>query len=399
MTNGQIAEELQISLNTVKYHLSNAMQKLEVSDRGEVAARASRWRNTLGATAVLKLVGSAVAVAAVLIVLLVTIGPRDHSSPQWALVFAATDGQTWSIYSLDEHSGASSVLADLPPAGSVEGLSASADGGQVGFYLRPPLETSNCPPFASCPAQVNHADAWQLADVSGRPTKLAGGLEPNQNAFAWLGTTPLLSSVTPADKLVPHVQVVGGECFYVSAAANVRACAEESRTRPGLFAIRLSKNGEDIVVEPTANPVWPRVSPDGTHVAWNESGGPTYEIWMANLDWNSGTASSPKFVSDGGELWWSPDGARFAFSRPWPSTGAECDVWTWDIAAGTARQVTSASGFEQIMGWSPDSTSVLFSATYDDSYGELYSVEVRTGNVRRLTTNHLAEVGAVWVRR
>ena len=45
LTNGQIAEKLVISENTVKGHVSNILSKLHLADRTQVAVFA--WRNEL----------------------------------------------------------------------------------------------------------------------------------------------------------------------------------------------------------------------------------------------------------------------------------------------------------------------------------------------------------------
>src|SRR3954451_23329607 len=66
LTNGEVADELGISLNTVKYHVSNILGKLGVASREELAAMGTprRWWGWLLSTKVaIGVAGSAVLLA------------------------------------------------------------------------------------------------------------------------------------------------------------------------------------------------------------------------------------------------------------------------------------------------------------------------------------------------
>jgi Tol biopolymer transport system component len=79
----------------------------------------------------------------------------------------------------------------------------------------------------------------------------------------------------------------------------------------------------------------------------------------------------------------SPDGTRIAFTttrfdyRTW-------DIAVWDLAAGSARRVTSHVAFERQPAWQPDGSALLFASEQDGTQA-IFRVPVEGGRTERVS--------------
>ncbi len=88
----------------------------------------------------------------------------------------------------------------------------------------------------------------------------------------------------------------------------------------------------------------------------------------------------------------APAGDRLAYLS---DKGGNPEIWLWDIATGTERQLTDLGARINAISWSPDGRSIAFSAL---RYGQfdLWRVEVGTGKVARLTSDPRYETYPAW---
>ncbi|MGW0467933.1 protein kinase domain-containing protein [Streptomyces sp. NPDC003027] len=94
--------------------------------------------------------------------------------------------------------------------------------------------------------------------------------------------------------------------------------------------------------------VLPQWSPDRRSIAYTRISADGAAVWTANAD-----GTDPRRLASiaGGRVSWSPDGTRLAVLRK--KNGVQ-QLFTVDVADGTARQVTTGSGRVEDPAWSPD---------------------------------------------
>ena len=99
---------------------------------------------------------------------------------------------------------------------------------------------------------------------------------------------------------------------------------------------------------------------------------------------------------------WSPDGRQIAFTSGAyrPADGAH-DVFIADADGGEIERLSSTSTHESDPAWSPDGLKLVFSRMATGAgqveYSDLYTVDLSTGETRRLTrTAQVDERGATW---
>ena len=103
------------------------------------------------------------------------------------------------------------------------------------------------------------------------------------------------------------------------------------------------------------------------------------DIWVVNDD-----GSDPRRITDhlSRDIYprFSPDGRWIAFSS---NRYGNYDVFAIPAAGGSARQLTYHSGNDEVIGWTPESKSVVFRATHGDGVfpttATLYQVAVEGG--------------------
>jgi len=86
----------------------------------------------------------------------------------------------------------------------------------------------------------------------------------------------------------------------------------------------------------------------------------------------------------------SPDGEWVAYSMSHYSSAQKekvGDLYLVPLAGGEPRQLTSAAGVETDYSWSPDGSTIVFSAKRgDDDRSQVYAIRIDGGEARRVTT-------------
>jgi dipeptidyl aminopeptidase/acylaminoacyl peptidase len=121
----------------------------------------------------------------------------------------------------------------------------------------------------------------------------------------------------------------------------------------------------------------PRISPDGTRVAyvvwWIEKDTNEYRsaVWVAPMD---GSAEPTKFTAGekrDGSPRWSPDGRWLAFVSNRGEEKTPGNLWVIPAEGGEARRLTDRKESVDKIAWSPDSTRIAFSSRVrDEAYEE-----------------------------
>ena len=78
----------------------------------------------------------------------------------------------------------------------------------------------------------------------------------------------------------------------------------------------------------------------------------------------------------------SPDGTRVAFST---QNGAESVVWVWDVSGKTSRQRLTFAGSSRFPVWSNDSRRIVFQSDRDNDHGLFVQPADGSGSGERLT--------------
>ncbi len=132
-------------------------------------------------------------------------------------------------------------------------------------------------------------------------------------------------------------------------------------------------------------PVW---SPDGSRILFYSKG----ESWSGLYVVAAGGGVIPRFVVDGQDGRWSPDGGAIAYSAGDP--GHE-DIWVFDLKNVTGTRLTNQAGGFRCPAWSPDGRRVAF---VSDSYGspDLWYVSATGGLPRRVAENTCLDGYPVW---
>lgn len=96
----------------------------------------------------------------------------------------------------------------------------------------------------------------------------------------------------------------------------------------------------------------------------------------------------------------SPDGTLVAYSvsRYCPELEKKVgDIFLVPFAGGEPRQLTSTSGVEKAYSWSPDSSTVAFSAKRgDDEESQIYAIRIDGGEARRITNSENGASNPRW---
>lgn len=204
--------------------------------------------------------------------------------------------------------------------------------------------------------------------------------------------------VTPdtADHIQPHFSPDGEQIAFAS-------------NRGGDWDIWVMRHGGTDVI-PLANdpatelsPCW---SPDGTQLAFSvwSLRARTWEIWACPV----ARPAARRFITTGMCPAWSPDGTCLALQRAPQGGDRAFEIWTVDVASGTARRIVEQEGAACLAPrWSPDGKSLLYcvvpttvsaagAAHESPAIAELWTVDVRTGSRARLPAAQGASFSPTW---
>jgi uncharacterized protein YgiM (DUF1202 family) len=276
--------------------------------------------------------------------------------------------------------------------------------------------------------------AGTAADVIGKATMDDGDwyqieYPPDSGASAWITGNPSLVTVS-GDAQVPSIAqsklptpppttaapvrpaTLGGEIYY---------SATTLRGVDNIYRVSASGGTPQVIVEQGRQP---NLTADGSQLAYQSTDGTALGIRSLSLSSNRSTqySGAPEdslpswrpgggtliyasnregdrayrlYVTSGGgnevqldrgtEPDWHPTRDLIVY-RGCDNTGARCGLWTMQ-SDGTNKQQLTDDSSDSRPRWSPDGRSVVFMSRNRDSNWEVYSVDVASGDVERLTNN------------
>jgi TolB protein len=125
----------------------------------------------------------------------------------------------------------------------------------------------------------------------------------------------------------------------------------------------------------------PRISPDGTRLAFSSLGKTSWEIKMFSVDLNrlvafqtfGGTNLSPS---------WNPDGNKLAFSS---SRGGDPNIYTVDASGNGLHRLTSGKGPDVSPTWNRKTGAQLAFVSGRTGLPQIYTMEADGTNIQRVT--------------
>ncbi len=137
--------------------------------------------------------------------------------------------------------------------------------------------------------------------------------------------------------------------------------------------------------------VW---SPDGTRIAFVESGSSIYVHYLYLVGTNlEGVRRIPTgSLQQISTPAWSPDGTQIAFAGQ--DALSSRNLYTVDLLTGTMRQLTSGNQDDSPI-WSPDGSRIVYVSARSGDYN-LFLINADGSGERRLTANPAPDLMPVW---
>jgi TolB protein len=151
---------------------------------------------------------------------------------------------------------------------------------------------------------------------------------------------------------------------------------------PDLWLVRPDGKGAHLLVRQASFPAW---SPDGSRVVFDAPGG----IWAARPD---GSGRKKLVTGNVGELSWSPDGRRLAYTN-WSHGPPEIYVANSD--GSDPRRLTRNAVDDFGARWSPDGSRIVFTHGPDGAH-QVYVMNADGTGKRNLSRNRFDEWATDW---
>jgi TolB protein len=152
--------------------------------------------------------------------------------------------------------------------------------------------------------------------------------------------------------------------------------------RPTLWRFDLASKTESLLLEPSRDMDWVRLSPDGRTIAFNSSSGSgAVNVWLSGLDGQDARQLTydSEFM---GFPCWAPDGRQLAVQI---KRGENAQIALVPREGGAPVVLTRDEGQAWPYSFSPDGRSVAF-AGLRGGFWNVYAVSVDTREERRLTS-------------
>jgi serine/threonine protein kinase/Tol biopolymer transport system component len=216
---------------------------------------------------------------------------------------------------------------------------------------------------SSPPIEPQWSHFTQLTDLAGQETMPS--ISPDGGSFAFVGRTGGSWDI--------FVQRVGGRNPLLVAGDSKRhevwprfspdgrqIAFNESDVDGGIFIIGATGESERRLTDAGANPAW---SPDGIRIAFasEEVLAPHDRVGTSTLWLVDASGGPPRKIYDGDAVQpaWSPSGKRIAF---WGNAGGQRDLFTVTPEGGDLVAVTSDVALDWAPVWSPDGRFLYFSS-------------------------------------
>ncbi len=142
---------------------------------------------------------------------------------------------------------------------------------------------------------------------------------------------------------------------------------------------------------------FPKVSPDGTRIAFASGENSLFDIWVMDIDgsdrrqltFDNAVDTTPN---------WSPDGRRIVFVSD--RTG-NSDLWSVELDGSGLQQLTSFPSDESTPAYSPDGTLLAYGSNRDRSNFDIWVEDAAGGNPRQVTrkdnaATNVSDGGPAW---
>jgi TolB protein len=135
----------------------------------------------------------------------------------------------------------------------------------------------------------------------------------------------------------------------------------------------------------------PRISPDGSRIAFSALTKSEWDILMYSLDLNR-TVTFPRFGGMNLSPAWSGDGMRLAFSS---SRTSDPEIYVVDVSGANLKRITSSPGPDVSPVWNPKTNSQIAWVSGRTGLPQIYTMEADGTNVQRMTDQGYA-VSPAW---
>jgi TolB protein len=125
----------------------------------------------------------------------------------------------------------------------------------------------------------------------------------------------------------------------------------------------------------------PRVSPDGSRIAFSSLTKTGWEIMMYSLEL-SRMVTFPRFGGTNLSPSWSPDGTKLAFSG---SRSGASEIYTADSAGGNLKRLTNGRGPDVSPSWNRKTGSQIAFVSGRTGLPQIYTMESDGTNVQKMT--------------
>ena len=135
----------------------------------------------------------------------------------------------------------------------------------------------------------------------------------------------------------------------------------------------------------------PRISPDGSRLAFSSITKSGWEILMYSMDLNR-LVTFPKFGGTNLSPAWSSDGTKLAFSS---SRSGDPEIYTTDQSGGNLKRITSFKGPDVSPVWNRKTNAQIAWVSGRTGLPQIYTMEADGTNLQRLTDQGYA-VSPAW---